>query len=266
MRIARILFALALIAVSVVPSRAADATLPRMFGIFQMEPGSWSEYEIVDKKSGEITIMRMNVLAKEGDDFWYEVWMNQKEGKSTIRMLLSGDPNNPENVKRLILQSGEQRPVEMPRDFVVMGRRMAGFMYSEYSGMPTDKEAAAKVKVETIGPKTVDVPAGKFSGTEMKLVNETGKQLAVYVNAEAIKPFGIVISETDGSIMKLKAHGKDAKTRIKGKIGAMKTPPGMPKNMPRGMPPGMKQPDGAAKVDNPAAAQKPGPAPAAPAK
>lgn len=222
---------------------AADPSPPRIFGTFAMAEGSWAEYDIVDKKTGELTVMRMNVLNKEGNEFWYEVWMNQKEGKSTIKMLLSGDPNNPENVKRLILQSGDQKPVEMPRDFVVMGRRMAGFMYSEFSGMPADKDAAAKVKIETVGPKTVETPAGKFSGTEVKLLSETGKQLAVYVNDEKVKPFGVVVSETEGSTMKVKAYGQGAKSRIKGTPTVMTTPPGMPKGMPRGVPPGMRNPE-----------------------
>lgn len=224
-------------------SMAADPGPPRIFGVFAMAEGSWAEYDIVDKKTGELTVMRMNVLNKDGNEFWYEVWMNQKEGKSTIKMLLSGDPNDPENVKRLILQSGDQKPVEMPRDFVVMGRRMAGFMYSEYSGMPADKDAAAKVKMETVGPKTVETQAGKFNGTEVRLLSDTGKQLAVYVNDEKVKPFGVVVSETEGSTMKLKAYGQGAKSRIKGTPTVMNTPPGMPRGMPRGMPPGMKGPE-----------------------
>lgn len=253
MRILRLFLAIALLTPIGVKSHA-EGSVPRMFGIFAMAEGSWSEYDIVDKKTGELSVMRMSVLNKEGEEFWYEVWMNQKEGKSTIKMLLSGDPNNPANVKRLILQSGDQKPVEMPRDFVVMGRKMARFMYSEYSGMPSDLEEASKVKVVAIGPKSVEVPAGKFTGTELRLVNETGRQLATYVNDDKVKPFGVVISETDGSVMKLKAYGQGAKSRIQGTPGEMMTPPGMPKGMPRGMPPGIRNPDGAP----PAAPQPPG--------
>jgi len=238
--LSRTLLLAALLALAV--AARADVSPPRMFGIFSMEVGSWSEYEITQKKTGEISVMRMNVLSKEGNAYWYEVWLNSKDAINTIKMLVTGNPNEAENVQRLILQSGREPPIEMPRDFMVMGRKMAAFMYSEYSGMPTDKDAISKLKMEKVGTRTVQVPAGKFTGDEIRIVDPNGKQWATYVASADIKPFGVIWSDSEGSEMKLKAFGKDARTRVIGDPRKLSGPPRMPQGMPRGMPPGMQPP------------------------
>lgn len=209
-------------------------TVPRLFGIYDPIPGAWAEYDIVEK--GKPSTMRMAIVGKEGDAHWYEVTNREGDSVNIIKMLVKGTPNDSENIQRLILKSGSGEPTEMPRDFVVMGRKMATSMFSQRSGMPAN--GAASVRVEDVGEKTVIVPGGTYTGMEKRIVDETGKTLSSFVYVQGVPPFGIVTSDSADSTMRLKAHGSDAKTAITGEPRILNMPRGMPEGMPRGMPPG----------------------------
>lgn len=228
--------ALAVCALAVTLAARAEVGAPRLFGDFNMEPGAWSEYDVLDKKTGERSTMRMNVLTKEGLDVWYEVWINNKEGMNTIKMLVAGNPNNSDNVKRIILQSGGEPPMEIPRDFMVMGRRMASFMYTSISGLPTDKETLAKIREEKGETRTMEAAGGKFTGDLMKVLGPDSKLIATYLAVASVKPFGVVWSDSETSEMKLRDHGVKAKSRIKGNIRKMSKPPRRPPATPQGVP------------------------------
>ncbi len=215
--------------------------IPRIFGIFEPTQGVWAEYDILDKKMNQPSKMRMAVVGQEGDAFWYEVTNTQKDSVNVIKMLVKGDPNDTENIQRLIIKSGDQNAIEMPRDFVLMGRRMATHMFSERSGVPAE---GAMVTSRDAGTKTMTVPAGTFTGMLKEIVDEKGKVLSTYLFLQSVSPFGIVWSDSEATEMKLKAHGADAVSQITGPVEKMAMPPGMPEGMPRGMPPGMKMEPG----------------------
>jgi hypothetical protein len=212
------------------------AGVPKIFGTFDPKPGVWAEYNIVDKMTGERSKMRMSILSKEGDLIWYEVVNQQPKSVNVIKMLVKGHPNDTENIQRLIIQSGDEKPVEMPRDFVMMGRKMATHMFTERSGVP---QHAENVTSKDVGTKTVTVQAGTFTGMEKQILDDKGTVLSTYVFVESVPPFGIAVSDAEHTTMELTAYGKDAASRIKGEPVKMTSPPGMPEGMPRGMPPGM---------------------------
>ena len=76
---------------------------------------------------------------------------------------------------------------------------------------------------------------------EKQIVDGAGKALATYLFVDDVKPFGIIVSESEQATMTLLAHGTDAKSEITGEPVKLVTPRGMPEGMPRGMPPGMEQ-------------------------
>ncbi len=235
-----ILIALVVIAIplgATANSEGKVSEIPRLFGLFSPKVGAWAEYDIAEKGSSGPSIMRMSIVGKEGDAYWYEVVNESSSSKNIMKMLVKGNPNDSDNIMRLIIKSGEGPAREMPRDFVVMGRKMATHMFSRRSGVPA--EGADAITVETVGEKTLEVPAGKYTGVEKRMVDKDGKVLATYVANDDIMPFGIVISQTETTTMTLRAHGSDAKSMITGEVFKMDLPPGMPEGMPRGMPPGM---------------------------
>jgi hypothetical protein len=233
---------------------------PKFFGIFSTTVGGWSEYAVTETEGGKKSTMRNAIVGKEGDAFWYEVAITEGGVRNIIKMFLKGDPNNPENIQRLIMKNGDQPAQEMPREFVVMGRRMATTMFETRSGSSVVNQP--NLKAEEVGAEKVTVPAGSYSVTRNRIVDATGKVLATYDFNKDVLPFGVVRSATDKVQMELIASGKDAVSLITEQPVMMKTPPGMPETNPRGRPPGMEAPGGA---PPPASGGYGSPAPAAPA-
>ncbi|MBI5015112.1 MAG: hypothetical protein HZB55_06420 [Deltaproteobacteria bacterium] len=215
----------------------SGGTVPKFFGTFTPQPGVWSEYDLTDKDSGKKSKMRTAIVGQEGDSYWYEVVNEDAGSRVVIKMLVKGNPNDPDNIQRQIIKSGDQPAQEMPRDFVVMGRKMAAMMFERRSGVPAG--GADTVRVEEVGERDVKVPAGTLKTTERKIVGSDGKVLATSDFNPEVRPFGVVRSETESTIMELTGYGTDAKSAIAEDPVRMTAPRGMPAGMPRGMPPGM---------------------------
>ncbi|MDP1602867.1 MAG: hypothetical protein Q8M03_06335 [Legionella sp.] len=225
------------------PARAQAPAVnppPRFFGVFASTVGGWSEYAVTETEGGKKSTMRNAVVGKEGGAFWYEVVITEGGVRNIIKMFLKGDPNNPENIQRLIMKNGDQPAQEMPREFVMMGRRMATSMFETRSG--SEVVSQSNLKTEEVGAEQVTVPAGSYSVTRNRILDATGKVLATYDFNKDVLPFGVVRSTTDKVKMELIATGKDAVSLITEQPVMMKTPPGMPETNPRGNPPGLEVP------------------------
>ncbi|TAL16677.1 hypothetical protein EPN96_08420 [bacterium] len=238
-KVASLFFATLMILASFsVSALAADSgfdSIPKLFGTFTPQKGVWAEYEVMEKKTQKKITMKMSVVDVMEKDFWYEVKNVEDSSTNIIKMLVTGDPNDPANIKRLIMKSGDTPAQEMPVDFVKMGRKMAVHMFQTRSGVPEDKTG---LTVKELGEKEVTVPAGTFKGAEKQILSAEGKVLASYIFSAEILPFGVIFSDSDDSVMKLLAHGKDAVSAITEEPVMMERPPMMPE-MPRGMPMGM---------------------------
>ncbi len=241
-RLCRLVIAALILAPAKVPASPPAApggpgSIPGLFGTFHPVPGVWAEYRVKDKDTGRQIRMRMSIVGKEGDGVWYEVVQDEGGSRNIVKMLVRGDPNDPDNIERLILKSGDSPATEMPRDFVAMGRRMAMHMFERRSGVPAEGTGSLRVVEE--GPRTLTVPAGTFRVTLRKIVDPGGKVLATYAYDPDVPPFGVITSDTGRTSMELLAHGRDARSLITGTPAPMGFPPGMPEGLPRGMPPGM---------------------------
>jgi hypothetical protein len=247
----------------VMPARAQGppaTSPPRFFGTFSTIVGGWSEYAGTETEGGKKSTMRNAIVGKEGDAFWYEVDITEGGARNIIKMYLKGDPNNPENIQRLIMKNGDQPAQEMPREFVVMGRRMATAMFESRSGSTVANQP--NLKTEETGASSVTVPAGTFTTTHYRILDGAGKVLASFDFSKDVLPMGIVRSETDKVKLELIATGKDAVSYITETPQMMKTPPGMPEGNPRGKPPGMIVPAAVAPPPASGGYGSPAPAPA----
>jgi hypothetical protein len=224
------------LSVSAVAGAEEDLDVPRLFGVFTPKLGAWSEYAVFDKATGKRTVMRMSIVGIENEAFWYEVMNREGEESKIVRMLVKGDPNDPENIRRFIIKSGNNPAMEMPREFAVMGRSMAGHMFEQRSGIPSGSSVHLQ-NVKT-GEGSVTVPAGTFDVSLHDIVDDTGKVYAEYKFSRKVRPFGVVTSDTPNKTMVLAGHGDDAESLITEEPVMMTQPPGMPEGMPRGMPPG----------------------------
>jgi len=207
--------------------------MPRLFGNFVPRTGVWSEYAVSEKGSGRKSKMRLAVVGKEGESFWYEVRMDEGTNLNIIKMLLKGDPSDPESIQRMIIKTGQNQAMEMPAEFVVMGRRMATQMFESRSGSASSPPSG--IRVEEMGRHEVTVPAGTFKIERRRIVDADGQVRGTYdFNAEVL-PIGVITSETKAADMELLAYGTDARTMITEEPIKMQPPPGMPGNMPPGM-------------------------------
>jgi len=239
----RYLITITLVCLSLIPSFLNGAEIekqrdiPRLFGTFSPKPGVWSEYAILDKLTGKRSVMRMSIVGIETDAYWYEVENREGDGSNIVKMLVKGDPNDPENIQRLIMKSGANPAQEMPRDFVLMGRRMSSHMFEQRSGIPSSPSVNLRNIKTGVGFATV--PAGTFNVSLHQIVDTAGKVYAEYKFSENVYPFGVVTSDAENSTMVLVGHGIGAKSLITEVPTMMTQPPGMPEGMPRGLPPGM---------------------------
>ena len=216
--------------------------LPKFFGNFEPRPGVWSEYSMVEKGSGKKSVMRLSIVGEEDGAHWYEVHITSGGSRNVIKMLVTGDPGDAENVRRFIIKSGDGQAVEMPRDFVAMGRKMADHMFASRSGVPAEEKGG--IRVEDVGEEKTTVPAGTFTVQRRKVVGPDGGVIGTFDFNERVLPIGVVASDSEQTTMELLGHGSDAVTAIVEEPVLMQPPPGMPPGMgpgapgmPSGMPP-----------------------------
>jgi hypothetical protein len=156
--------------------------------------------------------MRMSIVGKEGESYWYEVVNEEPHGRNIVKRLVKSDPHNQENIQRLIIKTGNNQAQEMPLDFVLLGRKMAGHMFEQRSGIPINPEIS--LTNELIGKGKTVVPAGEINITKNQIVDNKGKVYARYKFSPEIHPLGVVATDTEISSMVLMDYGTDAKSVI----------------------------------------------------
>ena len=197
----------------------------RLFGTYAPEAGAWSEYIILDKKKEKRTVIRLAILGAKGDSYWYEVVNKDGKNSNIVKMLVTGDPIEPENIKRLITKSGMNPAQEMDPGFVLMGRKAAGSMFERQSGIPTNSTLELQ-NVKT-GEDVVILEAGTFDVELHRIIDKDGTVQAEYKFSRQVHPFGIVASEAGNINVLLAGHGTGATSLITEEPIMMSQPPGM---------------------------------------
>jgi hypothetical protein len=196
----------------------------RFYGDFNPVVGGWSEYQMKAKNEPP-SKMKIAIVGKEGDAYWYEtVVEGQREGRTITKMLISGNPEDQKNVKRIIIKTGNEPAMEMP---VMMMKQ--DVRSQEQRGRVVDK-----------GTETIKVPAGTF--TTKHLQYQEGNEVVDTWVYKDISPYGVIKSQSKDFEMVLIGYGTGAKTLI------TETPkkfemPKMPKGFPKGMVPGKDDDD-----------------------
>ncbi len=186
---------------------------PKFYSDFKPVVGGWSEYQMTPKGEPP-SKMKIAVVGKEGDAYWYETVMEAKrEGRVITKMLVSGDPSDQKNIKRMIFKSGNEPAMEMPVQMMEQP--------STQKGQPG--------KVIDKGTETVKVPAGTFKTQHMQYQNGEVVDSWIYKD---ISPYGMIKSVSKDFEMVLIGYGTGAKTLI------TETPqkfemPQMPEGQPR---------------------------------
>jgi hypothetical protein len=168
--------------------------------------GNWAEYRMTGQSEEPVT-MRASIVGQEGDYFWFETVITGTDDEKVItKMLISGDPNQEDGFKRMIVKSGDQPAMEMPIQ-ASKGPDMPGMAEPEMEAMEEPD-----VTSSDLGVDSVTVPAGTFEAEHWQF--KSGDQSSdVWVKA-GIGPYGLVKSSGEGMTMELLAYGEDATTLI----------------------------------------------------
>jgi len=169
---------------------------PSFYGEFKPVIGGWSEYQMTSKREGT-TKMKVAVVGKEGDAYWYETVMEGgREGRTVMKMLVSGNPEDQKNIKRMIIKQGNEPAMEMPVG--MMGQQSKG---QEAKGKLIDK-----------GTETIKVPAGTFK-TQHSQYQDAEGVVDTWMYKD-ISPYGMIKSQSKDMEMVLVGYGTGAKTLI----------------------------------------------------
>lgn len=170
---------------------------PRFYSEFKPVVGGWAEYEISVKGERPLR-MKIAIVGKEGDSFWYETVMESKiEGKIITKMLVSGDPEDQRNIKKMIIKIGNEPAMEMP---VIISQ-------PQKSG-----EKEKQLKFVDKGTEKIKVPAGTFDARHLQY--KDGEDVVDIWVYKEINPYGLIKSRSKDTEMVLLGYGTGAKTEI----------------------------------------------------
>jgi hypothetical protein len=190
---------------------------PKFYSDFKPIIGGWSEYQMTEK-GGPTSKMKIAIVGKEGDAYWYETVMETKqEGRSISKMLVSGNPDDPKNVKKMIVKMGNEPAMEMPTQMMMQGSDAGG-----QKGKTLDK-----------GTESIKVPAGTFTARRIQSQHEDMME-DTWVHKD-VSPYGVVKSKSKDFEMLLLGYGTGAKTQITEKPQKFEMPqmPQMPSMPPK---------------------------------
>ena len=168
---------------------------PKFYSDFKPVVGGWSEYQMTGKGE-QPSKMKIAIVGKEGDAYWYETVMETKqEGRMISKMLVSGNPEDPKGIKRMIVKMGDEPAMEMPIQM-----------------MQGSKDQGQKGKTIDKGTESIKVPAGTFTTQHMEY--QDGETVVDTWSHKDISPYGMVKSQSKEFEMVLLGYGTGAKTLI----------------------------------------------------
>jgi len=168
---------------------------PSFYGEFKPVIGGWSEYQMTSKREGSMK-MKVAIIGKEGDAYWYETVMEGgKQGRTIMKMLVSGNPEDQKNIKRMIMKQGNEPAMEMPVEMMQQSSKSQG-----QPGKVIDK-----------GTETIKVPAGTFKTQHMQYQDVETVDTWIYKD---VSPYGMIKSVSKDTEMVLIGYGTGAKTQI----------------------------------------------------
>jgi hypothetical protein len=170
---------------------------PKFYSDFKPVVGGWSEYQMTGKAESP-SKMKIAIVGKEGDAYWYETVMETKEkGPIISKMLVSGNPEDKQNIKRMIVKMGNEPAMEMPTQMMQAS---------------ASKDQGQRGKIIDKGTESIKVPAGTFTAQHMQY--QGGEIVVDTWVSKDVSPYGMVKSQSKEFEMVLLGYGTGAKTLI----------------------------------------------------
>jgi len=178
---------------------------PDVWGGLEFKPvvGHWAEYRVTTEGDKPMT-MRVAVVGQEDEAYWYETAMsNDKDERTIMKMLVSGNPQDKDSLKKMIMKSGDEPAMEMP---IQMMQGMPG------KAEPEPEVEERQVKTVDLGVESIIVPAGTFEAHHWRFASDEAAH-DIWVSA-GVGPYGAVKSASADFEMVLLAYGDEAVSLI----------------------------------------------------
>jgi hypothetical protein len=189
-------------------------TLPVRSGV--IPPGTWVQYSLISRVTGQAALIRLAVLQKEGAGQWFEIAVtNERRQTLRTRTLVEGTLLAPKRVLKAIVQPPGQQPFILPDRLAV--KQVPMFRSSS--------DGNAKL----VSRGKIKVAAGTFVAARYRGVDAKKRVIESWVS-DQIAGWPLVKLQTSDLIVELAAWGKNARSQIEG------TPLKLDEKMLRGLP------------------------------
>jgi hypothetical protein len=221
--IAGIVFVLAGVCSAQMPG-LLGTNMPEMYGKFNLaKAGSYVEYTLISKPAQDEEKLKFSIVGEEvtpqGKLYWYEMKINNRNTGETVimKMLISGDPKETGNIKRMIIKRNQEKAMELPPSLLTMAEMQSK---SKESTASKEKE---KEKVKELGKEKIKTSVGTFDCLHLKY-REASEDEADAWTSEKLPIFGLVKFESKSKKMELSGYGKDAVSAITEKPEQLQLP------------------------------------------
>jgi hypothetical protein len=176
---------------------------PRVQGIWAPVVGSGGAYQMESRGQGkqEIEYAVVGSETVEGKTGHWLEFVVKEGGEVSVIKQLYVVANKELVIKRMIVQSGDEDPMEFPLRMMQMGGQ-------QQPPAKTD----VREEAERVGVESIAVPAGTFSCEHWRAKDGTGD----FWFSDKVVPFGIVKATTKDGSMTLLRVLTNAKTKIRG--------------------------------------------------
>ena len=240
--------AVAFVFTQALPSEAQIAGMPKLYGEFKMpEVGAYATYKVINVKNKAERITKISIVGIEkgeggvakiysegepmkivdssgiarvytpkGEDlYWYEIEeTDPKTGVvNTVKMLISGNPQEIGTIHRMVIKSGKDPATELPQE--ILG------MLNQTPPQKT-KTKVEEPKSKKLGTEKVKIKKKTFECTHLRYSFKDKTTAEVWTNTKV--PFGVVKSTSPEVTMELLEYGTDAVSAIKEKPEVLEMP------------------------------------------
>jgi hypothetical protein len=191
-------------------------TLPVRTGA--IPPGTWVQYSLVNRVTGQTALVRLAVLEREGAGQWFEVAITDPRRQTLrTRSLVEGTLLAPKRILKAIVQPPGQQPLLLPDRLAA--KQLPAFRPSGDKG------------AKLVSRGKIKVAAGTFVAAHYRGVDSKKHVVESWIS-DQITGWPLVKLLTGDLIVELAAWGKNARSQIEG------TPVKLDEKMLRGLPGG----------------------------
>ena len=172
-----------------------------------VKPGTWVRYTLFNRRTGEVSSMRIAALERTKTGQWVEIGITDSRRRTLVfKTLLRGSLARPTGVLKTIVQPPGHQPVEVPTE-------QAKLKLPTMSSRP-DPDA------RLVGRGKVKVAAGTFTATHHRKRDKNGVVTEIWSTTE-VPGWPMIKARTPAVVLELAGFGKGARSRIRGKPGKL---------------------------------------------